>query len=445
MVEEEKKKVVHADPTKDFFIRMITRDIKLQDCIFDLLDNCLDGANRQIGHLKAAPPEGERYKGYWAEISLTSNQFLIRDNCGGIALSDAIDYAFHFGRKPDAPIDATESIGLYGIGMKRALFKIGKTITVESSTAQEAFSVHIDVAEWAKKEDWDFDYDDLPRKDIAGTQVTISNLNEGVGEEFALETFKNGLIRGIARDYSVFLQKGFSVDVGGTKVPPYVFELRDGEYFEPIRMKYIDDSGVEVEIFAGLAGSPPDDISPEIKLEKVDYWGWFVLCNDRVVLAANKNEHSVWGDGEFQVWHPQYNGFMGIVSFRSPDPNKLPWTTTKRDVDLTSHLYRRAVAQMKKATSAYLEYTQQRRIDIDNAKRMENATPRKPLSQIPLRDLMKLPKFAAGPKTKLVTISYQRSPEKVARVKYALGNTALSNKAVGEETFDYYYKNEAEG
>lgn len=445
MPEAERKKVVHADPTKDFFVRMITRDIKLQDCIFDLLDNCLDGANRQISHLKDAPSENQRYKGYWAKISLDPTKFQIHDNCGGIPLSDAIDYAFHFGRKSNAPIDAAESIGLYGIGMKRALFKIGRKIIVESSTVQEAFSVHINVVEWTKKDDWDFDYDDIPRKDVVGTQIKIEDLNEGVGDEFALENFTNSLVRGIARDYSLFLQKGFSIDVNGNNVTPFVYELREGEHFKPIRIQYTDELGVVVEIFAGLAGSPPDDASAEVRMEKVDYWGWFVLCNDRVVLAGNKDNHTVWGDGEFQVWHPQYNGFMGVISFRSTDPNKLPWTTTKRDVDLTSPLYRRAVARMKEATSAYLEYTQQRRVDMDRAKQMENASPRKPLATIPLRSQMELPKFAPGPKTKLVTISYQRPPEKVARAKHSLGNINLSNKAVGEATFDYFYKNEVEG
>ena len=32
-----------ADPTKDFFIDMITRDIGLDECIFDLLDNNRSG------------------------------------------------------------------------------------------------------------------------------------------------------------------------------------------------------------------------------------------------------------------------------------------------------------------------------------------------------------------------------------------------------------------
>lgn len=33
-----------AFPTKAFFVRMITRDISLEDCILDLIDNSVDGA-----------------------------------------------------------------------------------------------------------------------------------------------------------------------------------------------------------------------------------------------------------------------------------------------------------------------------------------------------------------------------------------------------------------
>src|SRR4051794_40593306 len=36
----------HANPTKRFFVRMITRDITLDDCILDLIDNSVDGAWR---------------------------------------------------------------------------------------------------------------------------------------------------------------------------------------------------------------------------------------------------------------------------------------------------------------------------------------------------------------------------------------------------------------
>lgn len=38
------KSKASANPTKAFFVRMITRDITLEDCIFDLIDNSIDGA-----------------------------------------------------------------------------------------------------------------------------------------------------------------------------------------------------------------------------------------------------------------------------------------------------------------------------------------------------------------------------------------------------------------
>jgi len=37
-----------ADPTKDFFIDMLTRDIPLEWAILDLIDNCVDGARDKI-------------------------------------------------------------------------------------------------------------------------------------------------------------------------------------------------------------------------------------------------------------------------------------------------------------------------------------------------------------------------------------------------------------
>jgi len=109
----------NAEPTKEFFVNMITKDIQLDACILDLLDNCLDGANAQIannGNLMH-----QRYQNCWAKITLNEDEFTIEDNCGGISVDEAINYAFRFGRRPDAPTEADCSIGLYGIGMKRAI------------------------------------------------------------------------------------------------------------------------------------------------------------------------------------------------------------------------------------------------------------------------------------------------------------------------------------
>ena len=135
---------------------------------------------------------------------------------------------------------------------------------------------------------------------------------------------------------------------------------------------------------------------------------------------------------------------MGIVSFRSNDPVKLPWVTTKRDIDQTSPLYRRAVAKMKDATREYLDYTNERKEDLEKAKKLEQAANLKPLRQITLSEKMGLPRFTAGPKIKRATISYHQPIEKVTKAKHAFGNLAMSNKAIGEATFEYYFKNEVE-
>jgi hypothetical protein len=450
-----------ASPTKDFFIYMITKDISLDECILDLLDNSIDGANNDLqrkhektvkrakGKKKSISPDVRRYQGYHAEVWLSRNEFRIEDDCGGISLDDAVNYAFHFGRRHDAPTNAGYPIGLYGIGMKRSMFKMGKDITIESTTENDSFLVKIDVEKWASLNEWDFDLDPLESREPFGTKILIKVINEGIDEELADPVFVNKLIKLIGRGYSLILQRGFEIKINGTEVKPYVFYLRESEDFKPVKRQYIDEeTGVEVEIVAGLAGMPPDDISAEAataRQAEAEFYGWFVLCNDRVVLAADKSEETVWGDEGFPIWHWQYTGFAGIASFRSTDPGKLPWTTTKRSLDATSPLYRRAVTMMKEVTRDYLNYTHKRKTDESGAKVIERKTVRVPISDIQVRDRMVVPKIAAKNRLTTVTITYPKPKEEVLKVAKALGNSNMSNKQVGIETFDYYRDNEVEG
>src|SRR5581483_10252834 len=110
-----------ASPTKQFFVSMLTRDISLDDAILDLLDNCLDGA------MRIADGHKVDYGQHFVKIALAKDQFSIEDNCGGIPRDVAINYAFKMGREMyyNGASD-TETIGMYGVGMKRAIFKMGK-------------------------------------------------------------------------------------------------------------------------------------------------------------------------------------------------------------------------------------------------------------------------------------------------------------------------------
>lgn len=431
-----------AMPTKDFFVRMITRDISLEDCLLDLIDNCLDGARRKIAAKGREGPIVESYAGFRTSLHIGPEEFRIEDNCGGISIGNAIDYAFHFGRRPDAPAEGDFSIGLYGIGMKRAILKIGKSIRIHSSTEDEAFLCTINVEKWLEHDRWEFDMEDAPPIEGTGTGIRIADLNKGVAEEFSDNAFVNGLTRIVARDYARFIEKGFEIAINGVAVKGHIYAVRASDDFQPYRKTYEDD-GVQVDILAGMAAPPPDSIEPTERTE-TGYFGWFVLCNDRVVLAANKTERTLWGDEGFARWHPQYNGFMGMVLFHASDPNLLPWTTTKRDIDESSALYRRAVTEMKAATQPWLDYTNQRKGDLDEAKRREQAAASVPLFRVEQNPVFKVPAAPVGPRIPVANINYQRPRSEVVKAAKALGNAGMTYRGVGEKTFDYFVENEVE-
>lgn len=102
-----------ASPTKTFFVRMLTRDITLDDCILDLVDNSIDGAWESSGEKPSALIVDEALADYSIEITVDSERFKISDNCGGITLEEAVNYAFTFGRKPTER-QAEYSVGVYG-------------------------------------------------------------------------------------------------------------------------------------------------------------------------------------------------------------------------------------------------------------------------------------------------------------------------------------------
>src|SRR5687768_14516251 len=87
--------VANANPTKNFFIEMLTRDITLEDAILDLLDNCIDSLSRTkdlplsetLLDAKVATKISHRFKKQGlpkVDIQFDEDEFSITDNCGGI-------------------------------------------------------------------------------------------------------------------------------------------------------------------------------------------------------------------------------------------------------------------------------------------------------------------------------------------------------------------------
>jgi len=434
-----------ASPTKAFFVRMLTRDISLDDCILDLVDNSIDGAWKTSGHHPDSFVVNKDLSKFTIDIQFSPDQFQIADNCGGITLDDAANYAFTFGRTEKQP-DVDYSVGVYGIGMKRAVFKLGGEITVRSTYREgrklTGFQVPINVKAWLEKEgsDWDFDIEELEAAAAPGVDIIIDALSDETQNRFNDPAYERNLLRVLSRDYLVPLMRGLVIRVNGTKVETTYLQLLEDEQFVPMRDTY-SDGDVKVELIAGMRHRPPDSGEPEDGSSRADeVSGWYVICNGRVVLGADRSSNTGWGLNDFPMWHRQYSGFVGIAFFSSREPTLLPMTTTKRSVDVSSGVYRRAVPKMQVPTRAWIDYTNRRKTD-QSVKQLETAATPREISTINPNPAVRLPSIAPGPLgERVANVLYTVPYKRLRRLAAAFGQRNMSYKDVGQKAFDYAYE-----
>jgi hypothetical protein len=128
-------------------------------------------------------------------------------------------YAFRFGKAPGAPV-VKHSVGQFGVGMKRAIFKMGRKFRVESTTRTSRFVVDVNVDRWALDPKWEFTFDELEEKskfpdDEMGTIVSVTGLHSDVSDVFSLPTFKTEL----KNELQIRLQDPISKGLAVTLIP----------------------------------------------------------------------------------------------------------------------------------------------------------------------------------------------------------------------------------
>lgn len=331
-----------AEPTKEFFVDMITRDIPVDRAILDLIDNSVDGARRVANQ--------EDYTSLYVELNISKDTFIIEDNCGGIPKEIATKQAFVFG-KPKEYQGEKHSIGRFGIGMKRALFKIGKHFNVISHTEDFSFSLDENTENWVSKTIWDFQLEEIERAENQGTKIIINDVHEGISKDFALQYFTDALIREISQTHALIIQKGFTIIVNGEKVLYDNFLIKNSNTLKPevINFPYlIEEKQVDIKIYVGVS---------ERNLNK---GGWYVFCNDRLILNADKCDITGWKYDDIPKYHPDFAFFRGYVTFDSDNANLLPWTTTKTGLNSDSEIYKIAFFEMKKIMKKVIAFLRAR-------------------------------------------------------------------------------------
>ena len=430
---------VDATPTKEFFVEMLGKDVRLDIAILDLVDNGIDGAIRMR--------EVSRLDGLEVRISFDQEHFAVRDNCGGIPLELAKNYAFRFGRPADAPT-VKNSVGRFGVGMKRALFKMGHSFEVATRTSDVSYRITIDVAAWLQRSTWDFPIVEMDRvKDDdphigTGTDVLVLELTEETKSWFSIAHNESNLKREISKRHQHYIDRGLSISLNGVAIPPSDLKFMHSvsPSLRPVFMEH-DSDNVHVRILAGLGPSVPREA------------GWYVYCNGRMVLDADQTSTTGWGEPEMMPrFHPQYARFRGAVFFDSEDATLLPWNTTKDGVDEGLPIFIDALSKMVTAMRPVMQFLNAADRDNDEPEgerpllemldRLDRSNRYKSIMDIPRSNHFRYerPSSPTKPKERTVTIQYQKPVRLVDAAKENLG--LQTAKAVGEKTFDYYLDQE---
>lgn len=423
---------------------MLVRDININAAIIDLIDNSVDGAIRCR--------KDKDFKGLWVHIGAASDHFLIKDNCGGIPFELARDYAFNFGRSPEAP-ELKHSVGQFGVGMKRALFKLGSKFKIESVSEDSQFTVEEDVGEWRKDDkNWTFRFKNVKHGttpvDKRGTAITVTSLHEGVAKYFGFAENINRLRHEIGERHQTSIERGMQVTLNSISVvlrPAELLsspQLRPAYYEKTVPAPKPSKSSVRVRIWAGLGRSGRED--PQ-------HAGWYVFCNGRMILNADQTSSTGWGeDGEITIpkYHNQFKRFRGYVKFDSDDGNILPWNTVKTGLDEESWIYPSVKLEMVTLMRPVIDFlnlldkegkvqggdTGPLHMAVDRAKLSELAT-------VEVADRFIAPEAPPTP-PEMGTITYKEPVKEIERVKRLL--KVQSYREVGEKTFDYYVKMEGD-
>ena len=180
--------------------------------------------------------------------------------------------------------------------------------------------------------------------------------------------------------------------------------------------------------------------------------GWYVFCNNRLVLEGDQTSLTGWGVNSIPKWHIDYVMFRGFVFLDSQETSKLPLTTTKKGLDASSTIYRKILPHMrngmirvtsflKAVTGLKEEANDYRKLIGDTSDKMNINDIRSYYSEnvgeksfvAPVLDLQKI-----AEKKDTVRVAYDVS-KKTADV--AKNNADVSSyKELGKTTFKYYIK-----
>lgn len=347
-------------PTKThsgFLENTLTQDITTLEAIYDLIDNSIDAARRDIfkngnfvSDIYGMPKD---YGGYCVNIAVDEKEISINDNSLGFSKNDLENRSFIVGE----PSNHEFGIGQYGIGLKRALLKIGEKYSLITDDSKDRF-----IIDFSNKDivgDKDFITSKVMKsQNEKSTTFIIKDLRSNILPDIQSEAWYKNAIKGISQRYTIYLEKGLKINIKYFEkqkidIDSVLVKIRKNSRFKPFMKSYDLGSGVTAIINAGIHYRylfPEENNYSRSNTSKIsNEFGIYIICNDRIIVSHSTESIHGWKT----KWHNEYNGFICIVRFISKDPSLLPMNTAKTAITVDSAIFLDAASKIQPIVDDY--------------------------------------------------------------------------------------------
>ncbi len=310
-------KSVDATPSKRLYLSIIA-DYDVNMSICELIDNALDIwiKNEQRTSLNID-----------IVLDKVQQRIDVCDNAGGVAESNL---SFMVGPGHTGNIESDETIGIFGVGTKRAVVALAQDVKIRTRHNNDTFQVEFD-DEWIQLSiDWKlpvYKVDNIPQ---GTTRIELLKLRKKITDE-SLSQLKLHL----GETYSRFLKDGKVIisvnneEVRGISFENWAFPPK----YEPriYSGKITTQDGIVVKVSA-VAG-----LTMESSPAGGEY-GVYFYCNDRLITRGLKTYDVGFATGLAGKPHADISLVRIIVSING-EARLMPWNSSKSNINPSHEVF----------------------------------------------------------------------------------------------------------
>jgi len=312
-------------------LESIAADIDLKRGVLELIDNAIDEWKRRgKPNLKV-------------EIGLdVVNQLLsYEDDAGGIK-EENLNMIMQPGGTTRTPDES--SIGRFGLGLKRGIVALSRNAEVVTRfESMDTFKIKIDDL-WIKGKSWKIrKYKTAPIQGgstvINITQVKFDITVEAVSEIRQLLSETYGLL--LSNYFTIWLNGELiePIEFNNWAYPPYGRYPRDYRFFIGIQKR-------RVYVNATIGLMP-------ISSQTGDY-GFYVYCNDRLILSHYKDPEIGFTAGLLGYPHPEKAWFRCVIRITGANQD-MPWNSTKSGLEWSNPIVSRLKSNLLRLSKPYVQ------------------------------------------------------------------------------------------